>query len=72
MPIENLLEREIKIYEEQLANPKDSFDGHLRVMIDVTKESINMYAKSINRCINSLKDRKEFFDGFMNELNKMD
>lgn len=65
-------EREIKMYEEQLANPKVSFDNHLQTMIEVTRQSIDMYAKSINQCINSLKDRKEFFDGFMNELNKLD
>ena len=68
----NFYEREIKRCEEELINPKLSFDNYLKTMIDVTKQSIDMYAKSINQCINSLKERKEFFDGFMNELNKMD
>ena len=63
---------QIKRYEEELANPKDSFDEHLQVMIHVTKESIDMYAKSINTCINSLKERKEFFDNFMKEVNNID
>lgn len=65
-------EREIKRYEEQLVNPKDSFDKYLQTMIEVTKQSIDMYAKSLYDCVESLKERKEFFDGFMNELNKMD
>ena len=65
-------EREIKRYEEQLVNPKDSFDKYLQTMIEVTKQSIDMYAKSLYDCVKSLKERKEFFDGFMNELNKMD
>ena len=68
----NFYEREIKRYEEQLANPKSSFDEYLTTMIGVTKESIDMYAKSINKCINSLKDRKEFFDNFMKEVNNID
>lgn len=68
----NFYEREIKRYEEQLANPKSSFDEYLTTMIGVTKESIDMYAKSINSCINSLKDRKEFFDNFMKEVNNID
>lgn len=68
----NFYEREIKRCEEQLVNPKDSFDKHLQTMIEVTKQSIDMYAKSLYNCVESLKKRKEFFDGFMNELNKMD
>jgi hypothetical protein len=68
----NFYEREIKRYEEQLANPKSSFDEYLKTMIGVTKQSIDMYAKSINQCINSLKDRKEFFDNFMKEVNNID
>ncbi len=68
----NFYEREIKRCEEQLVSPKVSFDNHLQAMIEVTRQSIDMYAKSINQCINSLKERKEFFDGFMTELNKMD
>ena len=63
---------QIKRYEDELSNPKDSFDKYLRDMIHVTKESIDMYAKSINQCINSLKDRKEFFDNFMKEVNNID
>ena len=68
----NFYEREIKRYEEQLANPKSSFDEYLKTMIGVTKQSIDMYAKSINQCIRSLKDRKEFFDNFMKEVNNID
>lgn len=63
---------QINRYEEQLANPKDSFDEDLKIMIDVTRQSIDMYAKSINQCINSLKDRKKFFDNFMKEVNNID
>lgn len=68
----NFYKREIKIYEEQLASPKVSFDNYLQTMIEATRQSIDMYAKLINQCINSLRERKEFFNGFMNELNKMD
>ena len=63
---------QIKRYEEQLANPKSSFDDYLKTMIDITRQSIDMYAKSINQCIRSLKDRKEFFDNFMEEVNNID
>lgn len=65
-------EREIKRYEEQLINPKVSFDNHLQTMIEVTRQSIDMNAKSINTCVNSLKERKEFFDNFMKEVNNID
>lgn len=65
-------EGEIKRYEELLVNPKSSFDDYLKTMIDVTRHTIDMYSKSINMCVHSLKERKEFFDGFMNELNKID
>lgn len=68
----NFYEREIKRCEEQLANPKSSFDEYLKTMIDVIKQSIDTYAQSINRCITSLKDRKEFFDNFMKEVNNID
>jgi len=64
-------EGEIKRYEELLVNPKSSFDDYLKTMIDVTRHTIDMYSKSINMCVHSLKERKEFFDGFMNELNKI-
>ena len=63
---------QIKRYKDELSNPKDSFDKYLQTMIEVTKQSIDMYAKSINQCINSLKDRKEFFDNFMKEVNNID
>lgn len=63
---------QIKRYEEELINPKSSFDDYLKTMIDVTKQSIDIYAKSINQCISSLKERKEFFDNFMKEVNNID
>ena len=65
-------DREIKRYEELLVDPRASFEEHMKTMIDVTKQSIDMYAQSINRCVTSLKERKEFFDKFMEEVNNID
>lgn len=63
---------QINKYEKELANPRDSFDDYLETMIYFTRQSIDMYAKSINTCVNSLKERKEFFDNFMKEVNNID
>ena len=63
---------QINRYEKELANPRDSFDDYLETMIYFTRQSIDMYAKSINTCVNSLKERKEFFDNFMKEVNNID
>lgn len=64
-------DREIKRYEELLVDPRASFEEHMKVMIDVTKQSIDMYAQSINRCVTSLRERKEFFEKFMEEVNNI-
>lgn len=65
-------DREIKIYEELLVDPRASFEEHMKIMIDVTKQAIDMYAQSINRCVTSLRERKEFFKKFMEEVNNID
>ena len=63
---------QIKRYEEELINPKSSFNDYLETMIYCTRQSIDIYSKSISQCVNSLKERKEFFDNFMKEVNIID
>lgn len=65
-------DKQIARYENILVDPRANFEKDKKAEFEMIKQCIDMHAKSINNCVKSLRDRKEFFDGFMEEVNKLD
>lgn len=64
-------DQSIKRYKDMLDNPIESFKKYMNNQIECVRESLKQHETSLFECIEENNKKKEFYEGFLSELEKM-